>query len=196
MKKINNYIIFIISLASLCIAVKDFNLSKYDRLVAELTIVFVFLIPKILNKLFSLKFNDKFEFVYIIFIILSQFLGSCLNLFNIVWWYDLFTHFLSGVFTGILSFVILKFLNKFDYKSKVFNILFIISFSLMVASFWEFGEFTFDTLFGMNVQHSIETGVKDTIEDMLIATFGSIIVVLLYLFNKTQNILYKIVRNV
>ena len=42
----------------------------------------------------------------------------------------------------------------------------------------------------------IETGVKDTIEDMLIATFGSIIVVLLYLFNKTQNILYKIVRNV
>ena len=196
MKKINNYIIFIISLASLCIAVKDFNLGKYDRLVAELTIVFVFLIPKILNKLFSLKFNDKFEFVYIIFIILSQFLGSCLNLFNIVWWYDLFTHFLSGVFTGILSFIILKFLNKFDYKSKVFNILFIISFSLMVASFWEFGEFTFDTLFGMNVQHSIETGVKDTIEDMLIATFGSIIVVLLYLFNKTQNILYKIVRNV
>jgi len=194
MKKINNYIIFIISLAALCIAVKDFNLGKYDRLVAELTIVFVFLLPRISNKIFKTKFNDNFEFIYIMFITLSQFLGSCLNLFNIIWWYDLLMHFLSGIFTGILAFIILNFLNKFDYNSKLFNVIFILSFSLMVASFWEFGEFTFDTLLGMNVQH-VETGVKDTIEDMLVATLGSIILVLLYLSSKSELYIKKLTNN-
>ena len=41
--------------------------------------------------------------------------------------------------------------------------------------------FTGDTLFGMNVQHNMETGVKDTMQDMLVAFLGSIIVSVLYL---------------
>ena len=33
------------------------------------------------------------EFVYVVFIILAMFLGSVVNLYDGVWWYDLFTHF-------------------------------------------------------------------------------------------------------
>ena len=38
----------------------------------------------------------------------------------------------------------------------------------------------------MNVQHSIETGVKDTITDMLIATLGSLIMFIIYLSKKQK----------
>ena len=51
----------------------------------------------------------------------------------------------------------------------------------MIASLWEFLEFGADTFLGMNVQHSIETGVRDTMEDMLIAFLGSLIVSISYL---------------
>ena len=66
-------------------------------------------------------------------------------------------------------------------KNKGFNFLFIISITLMIASLWEFLEFGVDTFFGMNVQHSIDTGVRDTMEDMLIAFLGSLIVSISYL---------------
>ena len=51
----------------------------------------------------------------------------------------------------------------------------------MIASIWEFLEFGADTFFGMNVQHSLDTGVRDTMEDMLIAFLGSLIVSISYL---------------
>ena len=84
-------------------------------------------------------------------------------------------------------------------KNKGFNILFIISFTLMVASIWEMLEFGADTFLGMNVQHSIETGVSDTMEDILVAFLGSIIVSLSYLLENIVNkngFLKKVVSNI
>ena len=47
----------------------------------------------------------------------------------------------------------------------------------------------------MNVQHSIETGVNDTMEDMLIATLGGILAFLKYLFENNKNgLLNKFVK--
>ena len=108
MKKINNILIFIFSLASLCFAVFHFNSNMYDRLIGDLSIIFVFFLPRIITKIFKLKFTNLMELVYIIFIILSQFIGCVVNAFNTIWWYDLFTHFISGVLTGILGLVILN----------------------------------------------------------------------------------------
>ena len=47
MKKINNALIFVISLLSICFAVKDINIGAYDRLIGSLSIVLILLIPKI-----------------------------------------------------------------------------------------------------------------------------------------------------
>ena len=64
-------------------------------------------------------------------------------------------------------------------------------FALLIASLWEFLEYGADTFMHLNVQHNIETGVSDTMEDMLVAFLGSIIVALTYI--KT-NIIIKIVN--
>lgn len=199
MKKLNNVLMFLCSLASLCYFVRDYNIGAYDRLLGSASIILVLFIPRIFQKIFKLKISDGMELIYVVFIILAQFLGSVVNLYNTVWWYDLFTHFLSGILTAVLSLVILNWFSMYKDKNKGFNILFIISFTLMVASIWEMLEFGADTFLGMNVQHSIETGVSDTMEDILVAFLGSIIVSLSYLLENIVNkngFLKKVVSNI
>lgn len=180
MKKLNNVLIFLATLASVCLFIRDFNAGAYDRLLSSASIILVLLIPRILSKLFKIKISDAMELVYIVFIILAQLLGSSVNLYNTVWWYDLFAHFLSGILIAVLALVVMDWFGVYKAKNKFFNTLFIISFSLMIASFWEFIEFGADTILGMNVQHAIETGVKDTMEDMIVAFLGTIIVAISY----------------
>lgn len=181
MKKLNNVLIFLCSLAAACFFVRDLNVGSYDRLLGDITIPLVLLLPRIFSKLFKIKITSAMELVYVIFIILAQFIGSVVNLYNTVWWYDLFAHFLSGVLTSILALVVLNWFGIYKEKNRGFNFLFIISFTLMIASIWEFLEFGADTFFDMNVQHSLDTGVRDTMEDMLIAFLGSLIVSISYL---------------
>lgn len=181
MKKLNNVLIFLCSLAAVCFCIRDLNVGSYDRILGDVTVPFVLLIPRIMGKIFKIKITSAMELVYVLFIILAQFLGSVVNLYNKVWWYDLFAHFLSGILTSVLSLVVLNWFSVYNRKNKWFNFLFIISFTLMIASIWEFMEFGTDTFFGMNVQHSIETGVRDTMEDMLVAFLGSLIVSISYL---------------
>ena len=181
MKKINNTIIFIISLASICFFVRDLNIGANDRLAADITVPLVLLLPRLLRKIFKISINDEMESIYIIFIVLAHCLGSVINLYKYIWWYDLFAHFLSGMLTSILALVIMNRMGVYKEKNLKFNIIFMISFTLMIASIWEFFEYGADTFLKLNVQHSIETGVTDTIEDMLVAFMGSIIVSIVYL---------------
>ncbi len=197
MKKINNALIFLCSLASICFFVRDLNIGANQRFLGDLSMVFVLLIPKIIRKIFKIRITDAMELIYVIFMILAQFLGSVVNLYNndTTWWYDLFTHFLSGVLTTVLALVIMNWLGVYKEKNKWFNFLFMISFTLMIASLWEFLEFGTDNFLGMNVQHSLETGVRDTMEDMLVAFLGSIIVAVTYLLEGKKGFIKKLVSN-
>lgn len=181
MKKLNNVLIFLCSLAAICIFVKDINIRATDRLLGDITIPLVLFMPRIIRSIFKIKITDAMELVYVIFIILAQFIGSVINLYNKVWWYDLFAHFLSGVLTTILAMVVMDWFGVYKEKHKWFNVLFMICFTLMVASLWEFSEFAADLIMKTDVQHVIDTGVADTMEDMLIAFGGSIIVSISYL---------------
>lgn len=195
MKKVNNFLIFVFSLLAICFFVRDFNVGRSDRLLGDISLPLVLCMPKIINKIFKFNLSSYLEMIYIIFIIIAQFLGSIVNLYNTVWWYDLFAHFISGVLTGVLALIVLNWFKKYNYNDKFFNILFIISFVLMVASIWEFLEYGTDKFMNLNVQHSIETGVSDTMEDMLIAFLGSILVSLKLLAEKKNGFINKIINH-
>lgn len=197
MKRITNTLIFLCSLAAICFMVKDINVGNYDRILGDITIPLVLLIPRIIKNLFKIRITDTMELIYVVFIILAQFLGSVVNLYNndTTWWYDLFAHFLSGVLTSVLALVVLNWFGVYKEKNKGFNFLFIICFTLMVASIWEFVEFGTDVFLGMNVQHSLETGVRDTMEDMLIAFLGSLIVSVTYLVEGKKGFIKKLVSD-
>ena len=57
----------------------------------------------------------------------------------------------------------------------------------MVAGAWEFFEFGMDQLTGSNLQHWIETGVEDTMYDMLAAFIGSVLFLTIYVYEMLWN---------
>ena len=187
MKRINSILIFLISIASLGYVIWNYNLGAYDRLLPSVSLILVLFIPRIINRFFGHKIGYSLEFVYILFIFLAQFLGSVVCLYNKLWWYDLFVHFLSGIFTSFFALIIMEWLGVYKNKNIAFNILFMICFTLMIASLWEFVEFASYVFLDLDVQHHLTTGVFDTMEDMLVAFLGSIIVSCVYLFDKRMN---------
>ena len=52
MKKLNNVLIFLCSLAAACFFVRDLNVGAYDRLLGDITIPLVLLLPRIFSNNF------------------------------------------------------------------------------------------------------------------------------------------------
>lgn len=149
-------------------------LGATDRIFSTGAVFVVLLLPSILRKLqFPLK--DSTECVYLLFVFLAQILGSVVNLYASLWWWDLFVHGLSGALTCYLALLILEQFHLLSKKHHLFILLFMLSFSLAIASSWEFLEFTSDKISGGDTQWVQKTGVDDTMTDMLIAAFGSVV---------------------
>ena len=62
-----------------------------------------------------------------------------------------------------------------------------ISITLSVAALWEMFEFTNDSVFGYNAQRVIETGVTDTMKDIICALLGCILVVISYIYEEKNS---------
>lgn len=185
MSKFSKLLVGIIIFYSLYLfSLNIFNGDIYNQLIILSVIPIVFL-PKILRK-FSIKISKMSENIYILFIFLAHFLGSIVDLYNYIWWYDTATHFLSGI---ICSFFILEWLknkNKYDDNDISFTILFIMGISFMIAGLWEDFEFISDKLFGADAQKVLTTGVDDTMKDMIVATAGALLFCINYYFRKDK----------
>lgn len=157
-----------------------------SRILVTLSVYLIIWVPKIARSLLKIDVPERMEFIYIIFIFLAQFLGSVVGLYSVIYWYDSFTHFLSGILTAFLGLSILNWFRKYDKNSISFNIFFILAFSLMAASMWEMFEFTSDRILSGDTQKVIETGVTDTMKDMIVAFLGAIIVSITYAYEKVM----------
>lgn len=163
-------------------------IGKYDcNIIVCLSLYPIFLLPKIIRKLFKVNISYSVEFMYIIFILVAQLLGRVANFYEFIPWYDSFVHFISGILIGVFSLQLLIIFNKYNSKDKLFNILFSIAFTLMLASLWEIFEFFTDTIFSKDTQRVIETGVKDTIKDMVCTLLGCSLFLVVYIYDTLIN---------
>lgn len=184
MKKINNIII----ISSIIIEIIYFILlptKELNNILLLIVYIPVILIPKIFNYLFrktKIKIEERLEFAYIIFLIIAFLLGSIMGFYSKIYWYDSFAHLLSGVFTAYVSTVVLTWLNRYNKKDIMFNIIFMILFTLSVAVLWECCEFTIDNILGTDTQKVLNTGVNDTMKDMICALCGSVLFIIYYFF--------------
>lgn len=174
-------------------------LGKFNsKLIGSLTLYIIILLPTIIKKVFKIKIPFSVEFAFLIFIFLAQLLGSVMNFYTLIYWYDSLIHFISGILTALLALLLLILFNKYDKKSLVFNIIYMFAITLMVASCWEIFEFSADNLLGGNAQR-IETGVIDTMKDIICAFLGCTIVCILYAYEqvcKIKLIVNKFIDNV
>lgn len=198
LKKIN-VVIIIISLIINTIFLTLTLLGKYNsNILVCLSLYLILFIPTIINKLFRINISDSIELIFLTFIFVAQLLGSIVHFYGLIFWFDSFTHFVSGILSAILSLQLLVLFNKYDKKDKFFNMLFCIAFTLMVATCWELFEFSADRIFGHNAQKVLETGVADTMKDMICALLGSMLFLIGYFYDiiSGKNKLNKIISDI
>lgn len=187
MKKINLWsIIIIVFINTIFLLLTLFGRFNSNILVCMSTYIIVF-IPKVITKYSKIKITPLVEFLFLIFIFLAELLGSVMHFYEYISWFDSLVHYISGIFTALLGLILLVHFNKYSNKDLFFNVLFIISITLMVASLWELFEFTNDSLFGYNAQRVVETGVNDTMKDIICALLGSILVCIGYIYENLEN---------
>lgn len=164
--------------------IADGNL--YGTLI-RLAIIPVMLVPYILKKYFKKEIPLSIESIYLVFIFFALFLGSIMNLYYVINDYDKVIHFLSGILSTMLALIILIKYKKYDKKSIIFNIIFMLAITMLIASCWEFYEFKFDILFTKDAQRVLATGVNDTMYDMIAAFIGSALISFMYLVDVIKN---------
>jgi len=117
------------------------------------------------------------------FIFFSVYLGSVRGYYGKFWWWDVALHTSSGFILGIAGFVTLFLLNGTNRIPQGMRPIFICFFGVTCAVFlgvvWEIFEYACDVFgprFGWhsNVQ-SIESGVKDTMQDLIVDTLGAVV---------------------
>lgn len=182
-KKINILLILIAIIGALY-----FVFTRDDNIVLilkDISIVFSISALYLVQRIFKIKINEIINSIYIIFIFMAHFLGVICELYNYIFWFDKFTHFLSGIVT---SFVAIYLLIKFKKdKNLFFDILYIIAITLMAASLWEIFEFLASFYFDVDPQKVIITGVRDTMGDIIVAFLGSILISICYYFEVKYN---------
>lgn len=144
--------------------------------------------PYWIEKIFKKKLSPIVKFICILFVFCAHFLGATVELYNEFTYYDKITHTISGVLTALLALLLLKQLDMYHENKIFFNVLFIISVTLSVAVCWEFFEYFGNIFFGGDAQRVAKTGVNDTMQDMLVAFIGSIIVSILYVIEEKRKI--------
>ena len=181
MKIINYILLIIMCVGSFSLMIYRVSQGRFGRVPTDIAIYFVLLIPAILKRFIKIGEKDKLEFY--IFIFIAEFLGCIVNLFKYISW---FTNTL-GEYASSKGLKVLRIINKYDEKNILFNLLFAIAISLSSACIWEIFEFSIDNLFNMNLQHNIDTGVIDTMKDIIACTTGAFISGVSYYFYRKKS---------
>ena len=142
-----------------------------------LGIVILSTLPMIFAKHFSVALPAEFDLATIIFIFAAIFLGELSDFYERFWWWDKLLHMTSGLLFGMFGLYLIWVLNnneRIDLElSPRFMCLFAFTFALSVGTIWEIFEFGMDNLFGLNMQ---QTGLDDTMSDLMIDALGAFIV--------------------
>lgn len=189
--KIVNKIFFIFFICFMIYTlISSYNTMSLSKTLTVFCILPLIMVPFILDKIKVYKMDEFLTFFYYLFILLALVMGSVLKFYYRIWWFDLFTHFISGIATSIVAFILLEKNKLINKKYKWFGFIFIILFTISVAAVWEYFEFFCDKLFKSDSQWVFETGVDDTMTDMLIATLAGIgsSIYYIYYLNKKDKI--------
>ena len=182
MKKINVFLIIFTLICAFITIIGELDKGTIIILKDSSIILSLFALY-IAEKIFKIKINDGFKTIWIIFIFMAHYLGVIAGMYNSLEYYDKITHTMSGILTAYLAMIIL---DHIKLKGKTMNILFIVSFSALCAVSWEVFEFVCNILVGGDAQKVLETGVDDTMLDMIVALLGSLVFSIWYVVNSKR----------
>ena len=128
-------------------------------------------------RLTGLKVVHQIDFIILAFTLIAYPLGSCLDFYARFPGYDKLMHMLSGAFVSVLCILLycaLKPGHRIGRGDFALALLFTFFGSMAVAGLWELAEYAINLVTGRDVQHVLDTGVGDTMQDMLVCMIGTI----------------------
>ena len=126
--------------------------------IQNLRLVFILLLPYVLEKIFGLRVDLKILLFFYLFAFVAAVVGETFEVYYINGiYFDKILHGISGAFTLYVGFAFSQLLLKSSNAKHKFAIamVFAVFFSAGVAALWEILEFGTDLLFGTNMQKII-----------------------------------------
>ena len=111
------------------------------------------------------------------FVFIAYPLGSCVDLFHWLPGFDKVAHTLSGTFTSVLALMLfygLKPGHRVERADAALAVSFMLLSSIAVAGLWEIGEYLVSGIVARDLQRVAETGVADSMQDMIVCTVGAL----------------------
>lgn len=176
--KFNKVLLLFVIIIALIYVINPIKKMDIYNILIVISIIPVSLFPFLLEKYGNIKIPNFLITLYMIFILFAYFFGSIVGLYNKILWYDTVAHFSSGILISFAAYYIYKISSK--NNNKVILVLFIVGVTSLIAISWEIFEFVSDSIFKKDVQHVIDTGVNDTMIDMIVALLGSIVFSFIY----------------
>lgn len=131
------------------------------------------------------KFPRRFFIFAIIFDIFAAALGSVINLYKYIGFYDRFVHYLSGIILAEAGIIIISYV--FEKRKIKKNIPVMLAFSFFFSSacagFWEIYEFTVDNILNINMQGNNLNTMGDIVSGVLGAATYVIVSVICMKYN-------------
>lgn len=154
--------------------------GRWSTAALTLAIIIVTLLPFVLGRRFNVRIPPEFEFLAVIFVYASLFLGEVHGYYIRFWWWDAVLHTGSGFLLGVLGFLLVYILNERPdvdlHMRPRFVALFAFMFAVGMGALWEIFEFAMDQLFGLNMQ---KTGLVDTMWDLIVDCVGAAVIAML-----------------
>ena len=154
----------------------------WENVFLTITVILLTVCPAYLARYYKIILPPEFQFIAAAFVFLSLFLGSATDFYYKYPWWDVVLHTSSGFLLGIIGFLALFLINHTDHLPQgikpSFLCLFAVTFAVTLGVLWEIFEFVVDRFTAANMQ-STETGVVDTMKDLIVDTIGAVVVALM-----------------
>ena len=162
-----SFIVYIILriLVLICILL-EFQKGNYTNVLLGILTLLLFTIPNFLEDTLKIEFPSMMESIIYIFTFAAEILGEINNFYELIPCWDVILHGINGFICAGLGFSLVDILNTNNDKinlSPMYLAIVAFCFSMTIAVFWEFFEFSID--------HTLK---KDMQKDTVINEFYSV----------------------
>ena len=170
--KIQSIVIHVLRLSIFIVIIGAIWNTRWTLLFSSSLILILTFLPYFFERKYNVNLPIEFEFVIILFLYASLFLGEIHAYYTKFWWWDLVLHASSGIALGFAGFLIMYVLyHKEKVNAKpIWIAIFAFCFGVAIGAVWEIFEFSMDQIFGMNMQKS---GLIDTMWDLIVDAVGA-----------------------
>lgn len=141
-------------LVILCM-IREAMLGDYHNVLLCILSLILFLLPAFVEKTFKVELPNTLEITILVFIFSAEILGEINNFYGIFSNFDDILHTINGFLSASVGFSLVYLLNQNigSFKlSPIFVSIVAFCFSMTIGVFWEFFEYSMDTIFNLDMQ--------------------------------------------